>query len=93
MLPVTATSLAITLTDEASSLRQSGKLGEARGMAKEAVSVCEEHVDWTESWRGDEALPTLKAVLTDLGDTAAIQRLLIREEGRRPRPGNSSGSN
>ena len=56
-------------------LRREGKLAEARPLAEEAVAICQRHPDRVDRWMQDLAFNTLRDVLTDLGDTAALEKL------------------
>ena len=59
----------------ASILRKQGNLTEARPLAEEAVDICRRLPDRVDRWMQDLSLKTLREVLTDLGDTAAIKAL------------------
>jgi tetratricopeptide (TPR) repeat protein len=56
-------------------LRKNGKLAEARPLAEEAVAICDRHPDQVELWARDSAISTLGVVLSDLGDSAALEAL------------------
>jgi serine/threonine protein kinase len=56
-------------------LRREGKLAEARPLAEEAVAICQRHPDRVDRWMQDIAFNTLRDVLTDLGDAAALEKL------------------
>jgi serine/threonine protein kinase len=56
-------------------LRKNGKLAEARPLAEEAVAICQRHPDRVEPGTQRDAFATLRDVLTDLGDTNALEKL------------------
>ena len=56
-------------------LREQGKLTEARPLAEEAVDICQRLPDCVDRWMQELSIKTLRDVLTDLGDTAAIKAL------------------
>jgi tetratricopeptide (TPR) repeat protein len=56
-------------------LRQRGKLTEARAAAEEAVAICQRNPDRVSPSSQRDAFAALGDVLTDLGDTAAVETL------------------
>jgi tetratricopeptide (TPR) repeat protein len=67
--------LAVSLANLANILRQNGKLAEARPLAEEAVSICRRYPGRIEGWMQERASDALRQVLTDLGDTVALDAL------------------
>ncbi len=67
------------LADLANLLRQRGKLKEARLAAEEAVAICQRVPARIHPRKCEIAFAALKSVLTELGDTAALEQL---EAGR-----------
>jgi tetratricopeptide (TPR) repeat protein len=69
-------------------LRREGKLAEARPLAEEAVAICQRHPDRVDRWAQESAFVTLRDVLTDLGDTAALEKLelTIQQTNARRKP-------
>jgi tetratricopeptide (TPR) repeat protein len=56
-------------------LRKQGKLTEARQLAEEAVAICQRLSGRVAPWVKDCSIATLRDVLTDLGDKAALEKL------------------
>jgi len=68
-------------------LGREGKLTEARACAEETVAICQRVPSRVNRLTQQSASNLLRAVLTDLGDTAALQNLdLIRQTDARPGP-------
>jgi len=70
-------------------LRTNGKLAEARPLAEEALAICDRHPDQVGWWARDQAFFTLRAVLSDLGDTAALEALATQLVNRAELVGNA----
>jgi len=68
-------------------LRKKGKLAEARQLAEEAVAICQRRTGRVAGWVRDRSFSTLKDVLTDLGDTNALEKLnLTNQTDAMPEP-------
>ena len=68
-------------------LQQMGQLAEARPLAEEAVAICQRSPDQVERRFQQAAFDCLRAVLKELGDTAALERLdSIRQLEKKPEP-------
>ncbi len=63
------------IADLAHFLRRNGTLAEARPLAEEAVAICQHESGRVGRWVQDRAFDALRDVLTDLGDTAAVEAL------------------
>jgi tetratricopeptide (TPR) repeat protein len=58
-------------------LRKQGKLTEARQLAEEAVAICQRLSGRVAHWVKESSIATLRDVLTDLGDKAALEKLEV----------------
>jgi tetratricopeptide (TPR) repeat protein len=74
--------------DLANLLRKQGKLAEARVLAEEAVAICRRHPDRVDRWVKDRSFAALGSVLTDLGDTNALEKLdlTVQQMNAKPKP-------
>jgi tetratricopeptide (TPR) repeat protein len=83
--------LAAPLAALAQILRKQGKTTEARRLADEAVDICKRLPGRVDHWMQDRAFATLREILSDAGDSAAIEALDTKikscQSGTRTAPG------